>query len=147
MKRIVVSGHGTFASGIRGSLEMLAGKQDSIQWIDFEETMSQEQLRDQFSKAIDEAFEQGNEMLFFTDIPGGTPYKVAAEFAAQSEKVALVGGCNTGSLLESIFVKEKLSLDKLADQLVTSTQNSVSRFGATADIFDAFTPDEDDDGI
>lgn len=146
MKKIIVSGHGTFASGIRGSLEMLAGEQPAIQWINFEDTMSQEQLRDQFSKSIDEALGHGDEVLFFTDIPGGTPYKVAAEFAAKSEKVALVGGCNTGALLESIFVKEKMALNQLADQLVTSTQKSVSRFGAASND-DTRTPDEDEEGI
>lgn len=147
MKRIIVSGHGSFASGIKGSLEMLAGEQKFIQWINFDETMSQEQLRDKFAGAVNQALEKGDDVLFFTDIPGGTPYKVAAEFAFKSDKVALVGGCNTGSLLESLFVKENMSLDQLADKIVESTQKSVSRFGADTGTGYAAEPDDTDEGI
>lgn len=129
MKRIIVSGHGQFATGIKESIELLSGQHDFFTFVDFIEGMSQEQLKEKFVSLINDFISKGDEIIFFTDIAGGTPYKVAAELSINWDKIVVVAGCNTGALLESIFDKENKSLIDVADDLVERTKSTVNRFG------------------
>ncbi|PMD73079.1 PTS sugar transporter subunit IIA [Companilactobacillus nuruki] len=120
--KTIVTGHGKFATGFEGAVKLLAGKQLNMKFINFEDGMSEVDLREEYLKAI------GNEpVLFFTDLIGGTPYKEAAKIAYKSENVLVVAGCNLASLLETTFNSYD-NLKDYANDLVSVTKNSTELF-------------------
>ena len=49
---LVVTGHGHFADGIHTSAQMIAGENDYVRYINFEEGMTPEQLAEKFNAAL-----------------------------------------------------------------------------------------------
>lgn len=122
---VIISGHGKFATGMQGALHLLTKIPDTFQFVDFSEGLSDDDLREKFQRFLNDHSEE--QVLFFTDLLGGTPYKVAAEFAVKSNNIELVAGCNLGSLLETIYMQFD-SADALADALVTYTKSGIDKF-------------------
>lgn len=120
--RIIVIGHGRFASGIRSSLELFIGKQNPADFIDFTKEMSDTELRQKLAEQIND-----EDIIFFTDIVGGTPYKEAAKLAYNKKNVGVVSGCNLSSLLETAF-KNYQNKDEFMQDLVNVTKKSVQIF-------------------
>lgn len=140
--RIIVIGHGKFASGIRSSLELFIGNQNSADFIDFTKEMSDVELEQKLAEQINDE----EDLIFFTDIVGGTPYKEAAKLAFNKKNVGVVAGCNLSSLLETAF-KEYHNKEELMQELVSTTKKSAQIFQKN-DIQDV-TEEENDfsDGI
>lgn len=127
MKKIIlISGHGNYATGIQSTLELLAGKNRDLYFIDFTADDTDATLKQKFETVVEE--NKDSEILFVCDIIGGTPFKVAAEISNSNEKMELVVGCNVGGILEMVFMKDNLSLIELADNMVEGSKNSTLRF-------------------
>ncbi|WP_018963753.1 PTS sugar transporter subunit IIA [Coprothermobacter platensis] len=125
-KVFIVTGHGKFAAGVKSSLDMLLGAGDDLYFVDFEETDSDVTLKEKFSKILSER--KDAEVLFICDLLGGTPYKVAAQLANETDKIEVVAGCNIGSIMEAFMGREEHSLSDLADFIVDVSKNFTIRF-------------------
>lgn len=123
--KTIVTGHGKFATGIQGALELLAGPQANMVFIDFTEGMTDGQLADQLKAAISDS-----PTLVFTDLIGGTPYSEASKIAFDRHHVAVVAGCNLSSLLESLFSDYSSLLD-YAQSFVDITNKTVQKLDLT----------------
>lgn len=66
---IVVSGHIHFASGMQSAVKAIAGEQKQMEFIDFVESMSTDELEAKLRQAALLA-DSGEGVLFLTDIPG-----------------------------------------------------------------------------
>lgn len=69
---LVVTGHGHFADGIHTSAQMIAGENEYVRYINFEEGMTPEQLAEKFNAAFDE-FRTCDGVVVLSDLPGGSP--------------------------------------------------------------------------
>ena len=69
---IIVTGHGNFASGLASSIEVIAGKQDKFEAIDFPIGSTNTELAKQLQEAVDRL--NCSDIIFCTDIAGGTPF-------------------------------------------------------------------------
>lgn len=125
-KNIILIGHGNYATGIKSSIDLIAGINSHLFAIDFTENDSDVTLKEKIDHVINEIIDQ--QILFVCDIAGGTPFKVAASIANFNENMELVAGCNLSSLLEAIFQNDTLSLDELAKLIVNATKNSAIQF-------------------
>ena len=72
---LVVTGHGHFADGIHTSAQMIAGENDYVRYINFEEGMTPEQLAEKFNAAFDE-FKSCDGVVVLSDLPGGSGVQV-----------------------------------------------------------------------
>lgn len=140
---LIVSGHGGFATGMKAALHLLSAIPDNWTFIDFKEGMSDKDLKAEFEKVIDA--KKGEQFVLFTDLVGGTPYKVSATISYANDNVKTVGGCNLGSLLESIYSNFD-SADAMADSLITVAKQGTQKFTIEPDT-SSQEPDEDSDGI
>lgn len=125
-KIIIISGHGNYATGIQSTLELLAGKNKDLYYVDFTADDTDITLKEKFTAIVEE--NKDSEILYVCDILGGTPFKAAAEISNSSDKMELVVGCNVGGILEMVFMKDNLSLSELADNMVEGSKNSTLRF-------------------
>jgi len=125
-KIVIISGHGRYATGLQSTLELLAGKNKDLFFVDFTEEDTDETLKNKFMEILEE--NKDSEVLFVCDIIGGTPFKVAAAISNFSPKMELVAGCNIGGILESVLMKDQLSLFELAENMVEGSKKSTMVF-------------------
>lgn len=127
MKKIIaVSGHGNFASGLQSSIELLAGKNEYVYFIDFAVNDTDITLKEKFNSILNE--NPGSQVLFVCDILGGTPFKTAAEIANDNDNIEVVTGCNVGSIIEVILRRDMVPLGQLAEDIINSSRKSTVRF-------------------
>lgn len=72
--KIVLVGHGHFATGIYSSLQLIAGNQENVEAIDFVEGMPADELKQKILLAISNE----EEVLILSDLLGGSPFKVSS---------------------------------------------------------------------
>lgn len=122
----IISGHGNYATGLQSTIELLIGKNNDLNFIDFTVDDSDVNLKEKMQRVIDDNL--NSQILFICDIFGGTPFKVAAELANYNDNMEVVAGCNIGSIIESTFQIDNLSIIELAHFIVNASKNSTVRF-------------------
>lgn len=125
-KIIIISGHGNYATGIQSSIELIAGKNKDIYYVDFTAEDTDLTLKEKMNCLLNE--NSSAEVLFICDIIGGTPFKVAAEIANYNDNMEVVVGCNLISMIEASFSKDALSIKELAEFTVDSCKKSIMVF-------------------
>lgn len=123
---IVICAHGVFSDGLHSSLQLIAGKQENLEIVNFEESSNTEELKEALEKALNKV-EKGSGSVVFTDIPGGTPYNQAALLSAANRKIRVVSGTNLPCLLTACFSRE-VHIDEFIAQVIQSGKDSISEF-------------------
>jgi len=126
MKKIIVTGHGHFATGIQNAVELLAGKNADVFYVDFVESDSDISLKEKLEKVVNE--NPVSDFLFFCDLVGGTPFKMAATLAFENDRMEVVAGCNIGSLIEILFTKESYEITELAQKVISISHSATGLF-------------------
>lgn len=102
MLGLLVTGHGRFATGLNSGLEFIAGAQPNIAFVDFEAGQSVETLKEDLNKALD-SLKEYDGVLILSDLPGGSPFKTAAECRAEraDQAIEVIAGVNLPLLIAS----------------------------------------------
>ena len=108
---IIITGHNHFASGILGSLTMIAGAKDNVFAVDFLSDDNDLSLEGKFNKIISD--NKDSEILFVCDLMGGTPFKVASKLAFTNDSYEVVTGINLGGLIDTSMKLDKMSIGEL----------------------------------
>ena len=98
---IIVTGHGSFATGITSGLKLLAGETEYYEAVDFLPEDSVEALTEKLLRAV-EALSGLEGILILTDIAGGSPFNVSLKLKlTRTEAIEVIGGTNLPVLLEA----------------------------------------------
>lgn len=108
MPAIILTGHGGFASGMEKAMKQILGEQPEFIAIDFPETSSTALLTEQLVEAVNTLGSQ-QEIVFLTDLLGGTPFRVASTLAMQQPGREVITGTNLQLLLEMVLDRDGLS--------------------------------------
>ena len=67
---------------------------------------------------------------FFTDIVGGSPFKISAELAATSSKnIKIISGTNLGMLIENVMMRDMdINFDELVETAISTGKQQVLKF-------------------
>ncbi|MGL5507234.1 MAG: hypothetical protein ACRDB0_04945 [Paraclostridium sp.] len=95
---IIITGHGNFASGLKSSLDLIVGNFDFVKFIDFTEEKSPDTLKKEIINWIDG---EDRKIYIFTDLVGGTPFKVSSELTLEYSNIEVLCGTNLPMLVES----------------------------------------------
>ena len=112
---IILITHGGLGAGLVESAAMICGDVGSVHPLSFDVGQSPEDLK----QAVDEELSSrrdDEQPLFLVDLPGGTPARVAAEYAARGHGEA-VAGVNLPMLIEVVLAVDRsdaVGLAKLA---------------------------------
>lgn len=87
---ILIVTHGDFAKGLKNAVELIAGRQELFEVIGLYHGDSIEKFYDNVSKKIDE-LEQGNGVLVFVDILGGSPSNTVLKLLKEKNIKAITG--------------------------------------------------------
>lgn len=108
MLGIILTGHGGFASGMENAMKQILGEQSQFIAIDFPETSTTALLTSQLEQAVSELDAQ-QDIVFLTDLLGGTPFRVASTTAMQRQGTEVITGTNLQLLLEMVLERDGLT--------------------------------------
>lgn len=120
MRKILIITHGRFASGVKDTLSILYGNVNNIMSID---AYTQGVDIDKEVDAFFEKIEPNDEIVVFTDIPGGSVNQKMLTYL-NKKNMYLISGFNLAILLEVLFQKENLTVD-LIDELVEQNRKAL----------------------
>ena len=109
MLGIILTGHGGFASGMEMAMKQILGEQSQFIAIDFPETSTTALLTAQLEQAVN-ALDAQDDIVFLTDLLGGTPFRVASTLAMQKTGREVITGTNLQLLLEMVLEREVLTI-------------------------------------
>lgn len=123
---IIISGHGSFASGMTSTLNLIAGQQEDYMAVDFMEGMNGDEL----VIKIDDAIKALNtkEIIIFTDILGGAPFRSASTLAQEaSANIEVISGVNAQMLIEACLEREEYEdAASLASDIINTGKEGIS---------------------
>jgi len=128
MIALIVTGHGKFASAMASAMQVIAGVQPYIRFIDFDDN-SVEKLQKKFQAAIDD-YQNVEGILVLSDLVGGSPFKVAAELAFQVKvPIEVIGGTNLAMIIEIALMRQhNINLIELVNRALTVGKESIAQF-------------------
>ncbi|MCS0671444.1 PTS galactosamine/N-acetylgalactosamine transporter subunit IIA [Cytobacillus firmus] len=127
MNGIIISGHGSFASGLHSSVKLIAGEQPNIEYVDFLESDSTSDLEIKLKAAISN-LEDCKGVLVLCDLVGGSPFKSAVSLTNKQQDAAVIGGANLAMIIETAIMKNNLCLDELKEMAITSGREAIKCF-------------------
>lgn len=114
MVGILVATHGGFADGILNAVELLTGKPEKVETIG----LYHGDGIDEFSTKVEDAIarlDDGDGVLVFVDIIGGSPYNAVMKCIAKQEKLKAIAGMNMAMLIQAVMMREGNHLEELCD--------------------------------
>ena len=126
MFKIIVSGHGEFASAIEKTLEYIIGKQENIEYINFNNGMGTKELEERYTESL--LKNEDRETLFLTDLAGGTPFSTAVTLSQSMKNIYVLGGINIPTILAAIEYRDEESLEKTVVDIINHGKESLVIF-------------------
>ncbi|MCF1685391.1 PTS sugar transporter subunit IIA [Tetragenococcus halophilus] len=123
MLGIIVTGHGQFATGLQSSVELIAGKQEKFEAINFEEGESSEDLNNKLKKVVSQ-MDSKEGVIIFTDIPGGTPFNQSILLSQEDKQIKVVAGANLPAIMDGIF-NRRLEAGTFVEKVLQSGKNGL----------------------
>ncbi len=106
---IIVTGHGTFATGLTSGLKLLAGELSDYVPVDFDPEESLEVLTANLQNALD-ALKECEGVLILADLTGGSPYNASVRLKlGGSDPVEVIGGASLPILLDAYMSRGMIS--------------------------------------
>lgn len=123
MRRILLASHGQLASGMKNTVELFIGKDNTIQTIDAYVNEGAEDYPEKIQKFLNQ-ISKTDEGIIFTDIIGGSVNQKVVQMCFNSKNdVFIISGMNLPSILSIILHSGKLSNSEINEIL---TQTNVS---------------------
>jgi len=123
---LIIAGHGEFARGINSVIELVAGTQENVATVDFLENHSTEDLKNNLKEQIENMNTEGT--LIFTDIPGGSPFKMAVELSMEHDDIEVIAGTNVPMIMEILFDRENIDLLELKNRSMEVGKKQIVTF-------------------
>ena len=142
---LVVTGHGLFAEGMHSSAKMIAGENEHIKYVCFEDGMGLEELAAKLNAAYNELADTDG-IVVLSDLPGGSPFKTAVECSMEhpDKQIIVLSGTNLPMIITgSTMLSFESDPQALANELIFEGKDNVVRFelAVRAEV------EEDEDGI
>lgn len=107
---VLITGHGSFATGMMSASKLIVGPRENYLGVDFAESDSVETLSDKLRQAIKTL---GNQILVLVDLAGGSPFKTAVILKSEfpDKEIEVVSGLNM-PMLTSVLLEEKETMEE-----------------------------------
>ena len=121
MVGMIVTGHGSFATGITSGLRLLAGEPENYEAVDFTPEDSVDTLTEKLTAAL-ERLAGCDGIVIFADLTGGSPF------------IEVIGGANLPAVIEA-FMSSKFqeSAETLAESALEAGKNAMIRYAGVPD--------------
>lgn len=122
MIKMIIVAHGELASGLLSALELIVGKQEQIEVVNFSEGMSPKEFKEKLKGACG-----APDVIVLSDLLGGTPFKVSVELTSElvNQNIAVLAGTNLAMLIEASLMRLTCEFDELVNRLVEVAKENV----------------------
>lgn len=128
MKYVILVSHGKFANGLNDALSMLAGNREDILSVGLENGKSVDEFTALFTEKVKD-ISTDDEVILLGDIIGGSPLTNATNVLVNKGiKTVILGGMNLPLALTTVLMKDTVSLDKIADQVLEQARMAMQEF-------------------
>lgn len=128
MKYAILVSHGKFANGLNDALSMLAGNREDILSVGLENGKSVDEFVALFTEKVKD-ISTDDEVILLGDIIGGSPLTNATNVLVNKGiKTVILGGMNLPLALTTVLMKDTVSLDEIADQVLEQARMAMQEF-------------------
>lgn len=128
MKYVILVSHGKFANGLNDALSMLAGNRKDILSVGLENGKSVDEFVALFTEKVKD-ISTDDEVILLGDIIGGSPLTNATNVLVNKGiKTVILGGMNLPLALTTVLMKDTVSLDEIADQVLEQARMAMQEF-------------------
>lgn len=128
MKYVILVSHGKFANGLNDALSMLAGNREDILSVGLENGKSVDEFTALFTEKVKDISTE-DEVILLGDIIGGSPLTNATNVLVNKGiKTVILGGMNLPLALTTVLMKDTVSLDEIADQVLEQARMAMQEF-------------------
>lgn len=128
MRYVILVSHGKFANGLNDALSMLAGNREDILSIGLENGKSVDEFTALFTEKVKD-ISTDDEVILLGDIIGGSPLTNATNVLVNKGiKTVILGGINLPLALTTVLMKDTVSLDEIADQVLEQARMAMQEF-------------------
>lgn len=128
MKYVILVSHGKFANGLNDALSMLAGNREDILSVGLENGKSVDEFAALFTEKVKD-ISTDDEVILLGDIIGGSPLTNATNVLVNKGiKTVILGGMNLPLALTTVLMKDTVSLDEIADQVLEQAHMAMQEF-------------------
>ena len=128
MKYVILVSHGKFANGLNDALSMLAGNRGDILSVGLENGKSVDEFTALFTEKVKD-ISTDDEVILLGDIIGGSPLTNATNVLVNKGiKTVILGGMNLPLALTTVLMKDTVSLDEIADQVLEQARMAMQEF-------------------
>lgn len=138
---IIITGHGQFATSMEQTIKYILGEQSNIYFVDFNNGMGNKELEDKLKNILHTL--NSNQVLFLTDLAGGTPFSTAVLLSEGNPGYKVFGGCNMPMVVSALELSEEDDINSIAEEILNFAKDGIMLFGSSVNV-DAI---DDEDGI
>lgn len=129
---VIIAAHKFAARSLLEAAEMVYGKQENLECIDFLETDDMETLMGKYREAVGR-LDTGRGLLYLVDLFGGSPFNAACRIAAAESGQKVIAGVNVPMLIEVLAGRAFLSMEELIEAGTRAGRDGVRRYERTAE--------------
>ncbi len=123
---IVIVTHARLSSELLQAAELILGSLPLIEAVSIDRDMSVELVHNHLGKLIDRVGADGDGVLILTDLFGGTPTNISAEFLSPGN-VEIITGVNLPMLIKASSARTNAGLDGLVRLLLEYGKKAIMR--------------------
>lgn len=123
---VVIVTHGSLASALLDTVELIMGKQEQVKTVAFETGQAVVDLQTRIAQAIAQV-DSGHGTLILVDILGGSPYNASAMLVMEQEKLEIITGVNVPMLFEILPVRTG-KLASVVEVALGGGRNGIDKF-------------------
>ncbi|MDD4691543.1 MAG: PTS sugar transporter subunit IIA [Eubacterium aggregans] len=125
---IILATHGRMADGILVSMEMIAGAQQGVATVCFNDGEGTEALKARLEAAVDGL--NTDQILILCDLAGGSPYNVSSQISTErsGQNIVVIAGLNLPMLLEAALSRSYLEMNALVSAVLKSAGEGIRQY-------------------
>lgn len=113
---LILASHGAMAGGMYEAASMILGEQPAVAVLSVDRGMNPAEVRAAYRAALDALLCECGAVMIMTDMFGGTPANIGAEFI-EADRIELLAGVNLPMVLKFFAARQGLALADLTQML------------------------------
>lgn len=122
--KILIVGHGEYASGIKSTIKLLTGVDEGIDAVNLNEELE----HSEFTSIINSYVNDNEELIIFADITGGAPFQITSRevlLNENSDEQYVVGGVSVGCILDIVMKTLVIDTDEDVRGLIEASLEGI----------------------
>lgn len=122
--KILIVGHGEYATGMKSSIKLLTGVNNNIDAINLNEELT----HNEYTMMVQEYVSNNKDLIIFADMTGGAPFQIASReilLNEDSENQFVIGGVSVGCILEVVMNTLVLNSEDELENIINTAVNNI----------------------